>query len=147
MMLTRTAALAALVLVAAAAPAGAYVLADSTGAPGTHASPHAGKAHKDKHDPKHASSKEPGDDSGADHAGDSSADGRAHAQAMKAWAHCVAEAASGPRTGEHAGPPKVACGEKPMPPGLAKHEADGTGPFAAGKGGPGRSDSHSRSSR
>jgi hypothetical protein len=119
MVLTRTAALAALVLVAAAAPAGAYVLSDSPGGSGT--SRHAAQA---DHDQQHKTGKP------------DKAAGQAHADAMKAWAHCVADAASGRKTGEHTGPPKTACGDKPMAPGLAKHLAAGTGPFAPGKAGP-----------
>jgi hypothetical protein len=53
---------------------------------------------------------------------------------MKAWAHCVAEAASGQKSGERSGPPKDACGDKPMGPGRARHLADHTGPFAPGHG-------------
>ena len=135
-MLTRTAALAALVLVAAAAPAGAYVLSDAADTPGgSHASPHAGKAHHDKQHAEGADSDEAGGDDSGEHADDASAAGRAHAEAMKAWAHCVAAAASGPMAGERCGPPKDACGEKPMPPGLAQHQRAHTGPFAPGKGG------------
>lgn len=135
MILTRTAALAALVLVAAAAPAGAYVLSDSPGASGT--SRHAAQA---DHDKQHKTGKpdkadDQAEDQGTEHADEHAAAGQAHADAMKAWAHCVADAASGPKTGEHTGPPKIACGDKPMAPGLAKHLAAGTGPFAPGKAG------------
>jgi hypothetical protein len=137
MMLSRTAALAALVLVAAGAPAGAYVLSDSAGSPGAaHASPHPGNAHHAKQHGQGADSDESGDDeTGSEHADEASAAGRAHAEAMKTWSRCVAEAASGPKTGEHTGPPKDACGVKPMPPGLARHQAAGTGPSAPGKAG------------
>jgi len=52
---------------------------------------------------------------------EASAAGRAHADAMKAWAHCVAQAAAGPKAGDSRVPPKSACGDKPAAPGQAKH--------------------------
>lgn len=65
---------------------------------------------------------------------DSSAAGRAHADAMKAWARCVAEAASGPKADDATMPPKTACGDKPVPPGRAKHgdSADSDSPGKSG---------------
>jgi hypothetical protein len=51
-----------------------------------------------------------------------SAAGRAHAAAMQAWAHCVGEAASGPKTPGQQRPPKLACGDKPLAPGQVKHQ-------------------------
>jgi hypothetical protein len=74
------------------------------------------------------------DDQGTDEkgsGGDNGAAGRAHADAMKAWAHCVAEAASGPKADGSPVPPKTACGDKPVGPGRAKH-ANGA---AGGKSG------------
>jgi hypothetical protein len=52
--------------------------------------------------------------------------GREHAAAMQAWAHCVGEAASGPKTPGQAMPPKLACGDKPLAPGRAKHQTSVT---------------------
>jgi hypothetical protein len=129
MKLTRTTALAALLFVAVAAPAGAFALAGDDGDSGTshHATHHEEAKHDKAAKPKHTT--------GEEHADEASAPGRAHAEAMKAWAHCVADAASGPKTGEHTGPPKDACGDKPVGPGRAKHEsaAPSHGP-PAGKG-------------
>jgi hypothetical protein len=134
MKLTRTTALVVLLFLAIAAPAAAFALADDDGDTGaSHHATHPGTA---KHDEK------PGDDDAdePDHAtaqeqaDDASGPGRAHAEAMKGWAHCVAEAASGPKTGDRTGPPKDACGDKPMGPGLARHLADHSGPFAPGHG-------------
>jgi hypothetical protein len=65
--------------------------------------------------------------------GDNGAAGRAHADAMKAWARCVAEAASGPKADGAEVPPKTACGDKPVGPGRAKH---------ANAGAPGKSGEH-----
>jgi hypothetical protein len=48
--------------------------------------------------------------------------GREHAAAMQAWAHCVGEAASGPKAPGQTMPPKLACGDKPIAPGRAKHQ-------------------------
>lgn len=111
--------LAGLVLVALAAPAAVFAVAsaDDDGdrpAPAT--------AHSTKHG-HHDKSAGPEDTTGSEHADDASAVGRAHAAAMKAWARCVAEAASGPKAGERTGPPKDACGDKPVGPGRAKHDA------------------------
>jgi len=58
---------------------------------------------------------------GTEHAAEASAPGRAHAEAMKAWARCVGEAASGPKTEGAPVPPKLSCGDKPVGPGRAKH--------------------------
>jgi hypothetical protein len=58
--------------------------------------------------------------------GDPSSAGRAHADAMTAWARCVAAAASGPKADVAPVPPKTACGDKPAPPGWAKHGRDGS---------------------
>jgi hypothetical protein len=55
---------------------------------------------------------------------DSSALGQAHAAAMKAWARCVAEAASGPKVEGQLLPPKEACGTKPLGPGRIMRLAD-----------------------
>lgn len=133
MQVSRTTALAALVLVALAAPVGAFALADDDSGSGVsqHAT-HPGKAKHEKHarhdDARHE------DAEGEDRADDASGPGRAHAEAMKKWARCVAEAASGPKSAKLTGPPKDQCGQKPPPPGLARHLAAGTGPSAPGKG-------------
>jgi hypothetical protein len=65
----------------------------------------------------------PAHPTGTEQAAAASAAGRAHAEAMRAWAQCVAEAASGPKTVGAPVPPKLACGEKPMGPGRARHLA------------------------
>lgn len=62
---------------------------------------------------------EPAD--GTEDSGAGSALGQAHAAAMKIWAQCVADAASGPKTEGQPMPPKLACGEKPLGPGQIKH--------------------------
>lgn len=130
MKVSRTTALAALVFVAVAVPVGAFALAGDDSGPET--SQHANHPGKAKHDKDKAEHKERG--KGSDRADDASGPGRAHAEAMKKWARCVADAASGPKSGEQTGPPKAQCGDKPMPPGLARHLSAGTGPFAPGKG-------------
>lgn len=114
---TRGTTLAALVLVAVAAPFTAYaVSADDGGTPPSHPAGHAGTRPDKAAEPDHAT--------GQDRADEASAPGRAHAEAMKAWAHCVAEAASGPKASDAPTPPKQACGDKPMGPGRAKHASD-----------------------
>jgi len=130
---TRTVALAGLVLVAVVAPVGAFAL---TAAPDHHpGTPPAVVPHADDSQGDGPQSDEPGDDptepaEPADDPTDTSspapasaagAAGRAHALAMQAWAHCVAAAASGPKTGVRSGPPKLACGDKPVGPGRAAH--------------------------
>jgi hypothetical protein len=133
MKLSRPVALAALVFVAVAAPVGAFALSGDDGNAGSaHHSAHA--AGSDKADKAGHGAAKQDHGPGREHADEASAAGRAHAEAMKTWARCVAAAASGPKTGEHAAPPKDACGDKPMAPGLAKHLAGQTGPFAPGKG-------------
>jgi hypothetical protein len=77
-------------------------------------------AHKDKHQDKHKDKAEHGAKANAENGDDASAAGRAHAEAMKAWARCVSEAASGPNANNAPVPPKTACGDKPAAPGLAK---------------------------
>jgi hypothetical protein len=134
MKLTRTTALAALLFVALAAPAAAFARADDD--PGTaHHAKH-DKAERDKAAKGDKASK-PDHATGEVRADEASAPGRAHAEAMKAWAQCVGEAASGPKAEEQSGPPKVACGDKPMGPGRARHEADRPTP-------PGLSKDHAR---
>ena len=138
MKLTRTTALAALLLVALAAPAAAFAFADDNSGT-THRVGHDGKHDKAKHDkaakPEHAT--------GEERADEASAPGRDHAEAMKAWALCVVEAASGPKSEELSGPPKDACGDKPVGPGRAKHEADRQTPPGLSKDHPrGKSQSH-----
>jgi hypothetical protein len=119
--------LAALVLVAVAAPLTAYAVSagqDDTRPPG-HAVGH--DKHGDKADKGHKPEKADKDKNKADHStgraqGDeASAPGRAHADAMKEWARCVADAASGQKAGASTTPPKEVCGDKPIPPGRAKH--------------------------
>jgi cytoskeletal protein RodZ len=61
------------------------------------------------------------DDPGDDSTG--SALGLAHAAAMKVWAQCVADAASGPKADGQPMPPKTACGVKPLGPGQIKQLA------------------------
>lgn len=129
---TRGASLAALVLVAVAAPVAAYSLADDSGAPAP-ASVSPGNSDHAKGKNKAPKDAEPGDDSGQ--AADASAAGQAHAEAMKEWARCVAEAASGPKAQDAPRPPKLACGEKPMGPGKAKHLAGVDDADAPGKSG------------
>lgn len=76
-------------------------------------------AHGNKHEDKAKDHGKGHDDKGS--SDEASAAGRAHADAMKAWARCVAEAASGPKAENAPVPPKTACGDKPMAPGRAKH--------------------------
>lgn len=120
---TRGASLAALVLVAVAAPVAAFSLAgdaDDAGTPSPSAvSP--GNSDHAKAKGKPSESTEPESEDGSGQAAESSAAGRAHAAAMKEWARCVADAASGPKAPDAPRPPKLACGEKPMGPGKAKH--------------------------
>lgn len=63
--------------------------------------------------------------------GDSAALGQAHAAAMQAWAQCVGDAASGQKTMTSQTPPKLACGEKPTAPGVAKQLTQQTAPTAS----------------
>lgn len=60
--------------------------------------------------------------------GDGAALGQAHAAAMQAWAQCVDDAASGQKSMTSQTPPKVACGEKPMAPGLSQQLTQQTTP-------------------
>lgn len=125
---TRGMTLAALVLVAVVAPFAAYAVSagdDDSGSPGHSAAAHAGKKTDKAHGPEHST--------GSERADEASGPGRAHAQAMKAWAHCVADAASGPKASDSPTPPKEACGDKPMAPGRAKHAgASGDSPGRSG---------------
>lgn len=131
---TRGASLAALVLVAVAAPVAAYSLAGDAGTPSP-ASVSPGNSDlapgQDKAKPPTDVDSEPIDEAGEP--AEASTAGRAHAEAMKEWARCVAEAASGPKAEDAPRPPKLACGDKPMGPGKAKHlagatDADGEAP-------------------
>src|SRR4051794_35589272 len=154
---TRSATLAGLVLVAVVAPAGAFALAagdDPAAAPTAFTHPSASPGADDETDdaatePAETESADTGGIDDAAQAAAASAAGRAHAAAMKAWAHCVSEAASGPKTGDRTGPPKAACGAKPVGPGRAEHAPDATGtPPATGKGhgkGHGKRHPHGRS--
>jgi hypothetical protein len=112
--------LAALVLVAVAAPVTAFALADDSN-DATRGAPHSAKADKDSKANKGDKPDKADKSEGKARGHEKAAPGRAHAEEMKEWARCVAEAASGPKTGEHTGPPKEACGEKPVGPGRAKH--------------------------
>jgi len=109
---TRGSMLAGLVLVAIAAPVTAYAVSGDDPDPTPPATTHGPKA------PKPAKAEHT---TGTEHAAEASAPGRAHAEAMKAWARCVAEAASGPKVEGAPMPPKEACGDKPVSPGRAKH--------------------------
>jgi hypothetical protein len=151
---TRGITLAALVLVAVIAPASAFALTagDDPGTPPT-AAAHPGADDQaddlgddDATEPADSDSDAAEGTGGTGQAAAASAAGRAHAAAMKAWAHCVAEAASGPKTGERTGPPKLACGEKPVGPGRAAHAPDAAGNPPAGRSGvaPGKSHGHGK---
>jgi hypothetical protein len=134
--------LAALVLVAVAAPLTAYAVSageDDTRPPG-HAAGH------DKHGDKADKADRPGHATGRERADEASAPGRAHADAMKEWARCVADAASGQKSSGATTPPKDACGDKPMAPGRAKH-APGSGEFDDPGDSSGRSGDHRPSDR
>jgi hypothetical protein len=127
---SRATGLAALLFVAVTAPAAAFALSgDSDESDGSRTPPaaagHSAKAKSDE-SAKH-------EQSGPEQSDEASAAGRAHAEAMKKWAHCVAEAASGPKTGDYTGPPKDACDEKPVGPGREKH--DDAGASTPGKSG------------
>jgi hypothetical protein len=115
-MSTRGTTLAALVLAALVAP---FAAAAATGG-----SDDDGHSHAAHHSAKPGHPGKPGHATGSDGDDKPSAAGTAHAEAMKKWARCVADAASGPKTGERTGPPKDACPDKPIGPGRAKHESD-----------------------
>ena len=128
---TRTVALAGLVLVAVVAPISAFALtAAPDHHPGTPPGPQASDTHAvgpetDEPGDEPSEAVEPADDptdsSSPAPASAAGAAGRAHAVSMQAWAHCVAAAASGPKTGVRSGPAKLACGDKPVGPGRAAH--------------------------
>jgi hypothetical protein len=127
MKLISAAAVAGLVVAAAAAPVAALTLTDGPDHPAgvsplavhstADAEPEESEASDDATEPA-----EP-DNTGTEQAAAASAAGRAHAEAMKVWARCVADAASGPKAAGAPVPPKLACGDKPMGPGRAKHLA------------------------
>jgi hypothetical protein len=127
--------LAGLVLVVAAAPVAAYALTAGSDGP-TPPAPAATHAHPTPTAPDDG----PDHATGSERAAEASAPGRAHAEAMKAWAHCVADAASGPKVEGAPIPPKLACGDKPTAPGRAKHAPDGDTAAAPGKSGDHRHD-------
>ena len=135
MRLVRTTSLAGLALAALALPVTAYALSSSDG-PGT---PSASAHASDPAEPDDTAEPQDTEETDAPDAPDSgqpnpaSTAGRDHAAAMKAWARCVAQAASGPKAPGSPRPPKLACGEKPMGPGRAKHLA------ASGGAAPGHS--------
>jgi len=127
---TRSVALAGLVLVAVVAPVSAFAL---TAAPDHHpGTPSATASHPGdtqsvdpRSDAPGTEPTEPADDptdsSSPAPASAAGAAGRAHAVAMQAWARCVSQAAGRPKTTRPPGPPKLACGDKPMGPGRAAH--------------------------
>lgn len=131
MTLVRTAGVAGLVLAAGALPVAAFALTsadDPHGPPaGVPGAVHATASHPAEPDETADEATEP-DDTGTGEPNPASAAGRAHAEAMKAWARCVAEAAGGPKTDGKPMPPKVACGEKPVAPGRARHLAGSEAP-------------------
>ena len=139
MKLTRGTALAALLLVALAAPVAAYSLSDDGGDADepTAAVTKTKSAKPDK--PDKAEHKK-----GTHRADEASAAGRAHAEAMRAWAQCVAEAARGPKADDAPTPPKLACGDKPLGPGRAKHLA-ANGGVAPGRSGEHKPKTHDKS--
>jgi hypothetical protein len=128
MKLISAAGIAGLVIAAAAAPVAALTVSGATDDP-SDASPLAAHATSDA-DPDDSTEPEDADEpagpahpTGTEQAAAASAAGRAHAEAMKVWARCVADAASGPKDAAAPVPPKLACGEKPMGPGRARHLA------------------------
>lgn len=124
---TRSTTLAALVFVALAVPVTAYAVSAGADDPTL---PEPATAHAtETPDPPEAP-----ETTGTEHAAEASAPGRAHAEAMKAWAQCVGEAASGPKTEGAPVPPKLSCGDKPVGPGRAKH-APAAGPAQHGSSG------------
>jgi len=134
-LLSRGTTLAALVLTALAAPVTAFALSagpdTADHAPSDPAATHAVTPTVDD-DPTEAADPDPGD---AGTPNEASVPGRAHAAAMQEWAHCVAEAASGPKTADSPIPPKTACDlPKPLGPGRAKH-APAAGLSEHGNGG------------
>jgi hypothetical protein len=128
MKLISAAAVAGLVVAAAAAPVAALTLTNGPDHPAD-VSPLAAHSTADAEPEESEASEDASEPAGPDHptgteqAAAASAAGRAHAEAMKVWAHCVAEAASGPKTAGAPVPPKLACGDKPMGPGRARHLA------------------------
>jgi hypothetical protein len=124
-----TTSLAGLVLVVVVAPVAAYALTAGSDDP-TPPAPSATHAHPTPTGSDHAT--------GSERAAEASAPGRAHAGAMKAWARCVADAASGPKTEGAPIPPKLACPDKPVGPGRALHAPAGDPAAAA----PGKSGDH-----
>lgn len=146
MKIVRTTTVAGLVLAAGALPVTAYALswADQPTAPPTsvHAQPETADAPEtdapetEAPDTEAPDTEAPGPDaSGTPNPG--SAPGRAHAAAMQAWAHCVGQAASGPKTPGQQMPPKLACGDKPPAPGQAKHWSAAAGAPVTPKASPG----------
>jgi hypothetical protein len=134
----RAAGLAGLALVATALPVAAYALTEGAGPT---SSPRVRPAALDATDRAEPEPAEPAeveavDDEAAEPAGPGHPGqaGRAHAAAMKAWARCVADAASGPRAPGSTTPPKLACPDKPLGPGRARH-AGATGPGKSGQHG------------
>lgn len=122
-LLTLGAAVAGAALVVAGAPV-ALVAAtgglsgdsgsSASAAPGEgHGHAYGHQKHNGHHDDKTAS------DEKGDHG-----PGRAHAQAMQRWAHCVADAAA-KKPADKSVRPKDACGDKPLPPGLAHGHGHG----------------------
>ena len=156
MKIVRPTTLAGLVLVAAALPVTAYALS-SADAPGPTATSQQAKGDTpddpeteapeteapdteapDPTDTADDSATEPTQPETSGQPNPASAPGRAHALAMQAWAHCVGQAASGPKTPGQPMPPKLACGAKPLAPGQLKHQsATAPGTTTIPKGAPG----------
>ncbi len=136
MLSSRGSVLAGLVFVAIAAPVAAYAVSadDPDPAPSSSSHGHPGTSHKPaKADDSDDSEDSDGQSTGTEHPAEASGPGRAHAEAMKAWAHCVADAASGPKVEGSPIPPKEACGDKPVAPGRAKHADDKSKPGKSGE--------------
>jgi hypothetical protein len=122
MKLSRTTVLVAFFVFALAAPVAALAIETSSSDHGAdHGASHPQKAGHDRHE------KSGHEKSGQERADEASAAGRAHAEAMKEWARCVAEAAAGPKADGDTTPPKEACGDKPIGPGRAKNGSGGPG--------------------
>lgn len=128
MKLITAAGVAGLVVAAAAAPVAALTVANRTDHRAD-VSPLAAHSTSEAEPEESDEGEESGQPTGPAHptgteqAAAASAAGRAHAEAMKVWARCVADAASGPKSADAPVPPKLACGDKPMGPGRARHLA------------------------
>ena len=156
MKIVRPVSLAGLVLVAAALPVTAYALTSqdgptppATSQPATADTPDGPETEAPETEAPDTETPDPADTADGSATGPTqpetsgqpnpaSAPGRAHAAAMQAWAHCVGQAASGPKSPGQQLPPKLACGAKPLAPGQLKHQpATAPGATLAPKGAPG----------